>query len=120
MTAIVVPVSGSGAGGVPNAANQRGAVSGLAPLATATLVSFVAGSTKLRGFAVFGDTDAEVWVEVDATPLAGLRARHSRVLPAYMLLPNPEAYASPLAVVSLRVRNVGSVAGDFEGTLMGE
>jgi hypothetical protein len=120
MTALVGPIGGGSTGGVASAVNQRGTTSGLAPLATATLVSFVAGTTKLRGFTVFGDTDAEVWVEVDGAPLAGIRARHSRVLPAYIVLPNPENYSSPTAVVALRVQNTGATAGDFQGTLLGE
>jgi hypothetical protein len=120
MTAIVQPAAAGGSGGVANAVNQRGATSGLAPLAIATLVSFVAGTTKLRGFTVYGDTDGEAWVEVDAVPLAGIRARHSRVLPAYLVLPNPELYVSPTALVTLRVQNTGATAGVYEGTLLGE
>lgn len=120
MTAIVVPTSGAGAGGTANAVNYHGSTSGLAPLATATLVSFIAGATKLRGFSVFGDNDAEVWVEDNNVPMAGIRARHSVTKPAYLVLPNPEAYSSPTTVVTLKVQNIGGVAGAFEGTLMGE
>lgn len=123
MTAIVQPVStggGGGGGSVAEARNVRGAITGLAPDATQTICSVQAGTRKLRGFVVHGDTDATVWIEVDNAPMLGLVARFSRVLPAYVVLPNPEPYGDPSATVALRVRNEGTVAGDFEGTLLGE
>ncbi|MGV0984977.1 MAG: hypothetical protein ACOYB2_10510 [Limnohabitans sp.] len=122
MTAIVQPVGAVGGGGgtVPNARNERGSVTGLAPTASQTLVAVQTGTRKLRGFNVHGTTDGLAWVEVDGVPLAGIVARFSRVLPAYLVLPNPEGYASPTVMVALKVQNEGSVAGDFEGTLLGE
>lgn len=125
ITVFSLPTGGGGGGGGGggsnvDADNRRGAESGLAPSAIATLVTRAAGTSKLRGFVVAGSTDAEAWVEVDGVPLDGIRARHSRVLPAQVVLPNPEAYADPGATVTLRVQNMGSVAGDFEGTLLGE
>lgn len=119
MPAIVQPAA-SGGGAVEPARNDRGSVTGLAPASTHTLVSVVAGTRKLRGFSVHGDTDAVAWVEVDGSPLAGMSARFNRVLPAYIALPNPEAYPASTSTVTLRVRNDGDTAGDFEGTLFGE
>ena len=120
MTAIVQPASaGGGGGGVANAQNVRGSITGLAPTATQTLVSTTVGSRKLRGFKVHGTTDGEAWVELDAVPLAGIRERLSRVIPAYVVMPNPEVLSAG-ATLALRVRNEGVVSGDYEGTLFAE
>jgi len=85
-----------------------------------TLVSFVSGSHLLRGFHVYGEADGFAWIEVDGVPLDGLAARHSIVKDAYRVLPNPEAYASAIATVALRVTNTGDVSKDFEGVVFGE
>lgn len=119
MTAVVQPVSaGGGSGGVPDARNEHGDAPGLAPAATATLVTII-GDRKIRGFNVHGSTDGLAWVELNDAPLPGLVARFSRVLPAYVVLPNPE----PIGMfdsVTLRVRNDSDVSGDFEGVFFGE
>jgi hypothetical protein len=121
MTAIIQPVvAGGGGGGEAPARNLRGSVASLPPSVTATIVSAVTADLKLRGFIVHGGTDCEAWVEVDGTPLPGLRARHNRALGAYLVLPNPESYSSPTLVVRLRVRNDGLTTDDFEGVLLGE
>lgn len=122
MAAVIQPlVAGGGGGGTEAPArNLRGSVSSLPPGSTATVISSVTGDLKLRGFIVIGGTDCEAWVEVDSTPLPGLKARHSRVLGAYLVLPNPESYSSPTSIVALRVRNDGATSDDFEGVLLGE
>lgn len=122
MTAIVMPAFSGGTGGggsVAVADNERGQVAGLAPSATADLVSSVVGTRRLRGFSVHGSTDAEAWVEIDGVPLSGIRARLSRVLMAYVILPNAEVLL-PASTIKLRVQNMGTTAGDFEGTLFAE
>jgi hypothetical protein len=120
MTAVVQPaVTGGGSGGgVPDARNGHGDASGLAPAATATLVSLT-GTRKIRGFNVHGETDGLAWIELNGAPLPGLVARFSRVLPAYIVLPNPEPVGL-FDTVALKVRNDGSAAGDFEGVFFGE
>jgi hypothetical protein len=120
MTAVMLPIGGSGgSGAAPYARNNRG--NALVPGgATVTLVSFTAGTHRLRGFTVEGDTDGFAWIEVDGVPLDGMAARHSRVLDAYRALPNAEAYASPLSVVALKVTNTDSVAHEFAGVVFGE
>lgn len=119
MTAVMVPTTGATSGGSALAQNNRGRA--LVPGGnTVTLVSFVAGSTMLRGFHVFGDTDGFAWIEVNGVPLDGLAARHSAVKDAYRVLPNPEVYASPGAIVALKVTNLSSTSADFEGVVLGE
>lgn len=119
MTAIVQPVAGGAGGGTANADNVRDSIVGLAPDATQTIVSTLVGTKKLRGFAVHGSTDAEVWVELDNVPLPGIKARVSRVLAAVFYLPNPEVL-SPTSTLALRVKNTDGVTGDYEGTLFCE
>jgi len=120
MTAVMVPTTGGAAGGGSALAqNHRGRA--LVPGGgTVTLVSFVPGATMLRGFHVYGDTDGFVWIEVDGQPLDGVAARHSAVKDAYRILPNPEVYASPGAIVALRVTNLSSLSAEFEGVVLGE
>ncbi len=120
MTAIVEPIGSSTSAGVAPARNMRGSVASVTPAATQTVVSFTAGTRRLRGFSLYGTTDALAWIEVDGSPLEGLVARHSRVLPAYLVLPNPEAYPSASSVVALRVLNEGTTSSDFEGVIFGE
>jgi hypothetical protein len=92
----------------------------LVPGQTGTLVSFVAGAHRLRGFQVTGETDAFVWITVDAVALDGMAAFHSRVKDAYRILPNAEPYASALSLVELKVQNSGEVTAEFEGVIFGE
>lgn len=122
MTAIAVPIaSGSGGGDLPLARNEHGEATALAPLATATLVSMVAGSALFRGFYVYGTVEAICWLEVDGTPLAGYRKRINSIEhTATVIIPNPEPYASPTAVVELKVLNDQDVSGDFSGALLGQ
>jgi hypothetical protein len=119
VTAIVQPVAGSGSGGAANAQNVRGSIAGLAPSGTQDIVSVVAGSRKLRGFKAHGTTDGEMWVEVDGSPLEGIRSRFSRVLDGYLVMPNPEAIA-PGSTIALVVQNTSIVSGDYEGTIFAE
>lgn len=123
MTVVLAPASVTS--GANPARNVRGHAAGLAPMATATLVSTVVGTRRLRGFSVHGTTDGLAWVEVDGDALDGVVARFTRVLPALLLLPNPEEYPSDAATVELKVRNdsgtaITGVSGDYEGTLFGE
>lgn len=116
-----VSVGGGGGSGSSAARNHRGEALALPANTTATLVSFVASDYKLRGFAVYGNTDCLAWVEVDGDPLEGVIARGSAAKVAQLILPNPETYASPTAIVALKVRNENpSNSADFEGTLLGE
>lgn len=116
-----ITTGGGGGSGSSPARNHRGESLALPPGSTATLVSFVASDFKLRGFVAFGTTDLLVWVEQDGVPMDGIVARGSVAKVAQILLPNPETYISPTAIVALRVRNENpSVSGDFEGTLLGE
>lgn len=87
---------------------------------TVTLVSFVAGSTLLRGFHVEGEGDAFVWIEVDAVALDGMAAKHSIVKEAYRILPNPEPFASAGSIVALKVTNLNSTAVEYQGVVFGE
>lgn len=120
MTAVMVPVTaGSGGGGNSLAKNNRGRAT-VPPGAEVTLVSFTAGSHRLRGFHVTGEGDAFVWMEVGGIPLDGLAARHTVVKEAYRILPNPEVYASAIDTVTLRVQNQSSVTCEFEGIVFGE
>jgi len=121
VTAIVSPIAtgGGGGGGTANAQNIRGQTTGLAPAATATLASTVAGSRKLRGLKVHGTVDGEAWIEVDGNELFGTRERISRVMNAYAIFPNPEVVSAG-STIALRVTNTSSVAGDFAGTLFAE
>lgn len=114
--------TGGSSGSAPAARNHRGQASSIPALASASLTSFVASDFKLRGFVATGTTDFIAWVEVDGVPLEGIQARGSIAKVAQIVLPNPEAYASPSAVVAFRIRNENqfSVTGDFEGTLLGE
>lgn len=103
------------------ARNDHGSVTALTPGGTADLVSIVADTKKLRGFFVSGDgSDAVAWVEVDGTPLPGVRAYMNVAKHARVVLPSAEPYASEFSVVVLRVRNTGGAAADFEGVLLGE
>ena len=119
MTAVMVPTAGATGGSGALARNNRGhavVVGG----ATSTLVSFVSGTFRLRGFHVYGETDGFAWIEVDSVPLDGLAARHSAVKDAYRILPNPEVYASPTSIVALMVTNLSAGSADFEGVILGE
>jgi hypothetical protein len=123
MTVVLSPASVQT--GQNPARNVRGHLSGLAPAATGTLLSQVVGTRRLRGLSVHGTTDGLAWVEVDGEALDGLVARFSRVLPAFLLLPNPEEYPGEGSVVVLKVRNesgdaITGVSGSYEGTLFGE
>lgn len=121
MTAIMVPTAGAGGGGGGNALAQNERGRAVVPGgATVTLVSFVAGTRRLRGFHVTGEGDAFVWIEVDGTPLDGMAARHTVVKEAYRILPNAELYSGAGAIVALKVTNLGSVASEFEGLVFGE
>ena len=117
----MVPTTGGsgGGGGDVVAWNNRGRAT-ITPGDTVTLVSFVAGTHRLRGFRVEGEGDAFVWIEVDSVPLDGLAARKSIVKEAYHILPNPEMYASSSAIVALKVTNSSSVSSTFEGVVFGE
>lgn len=119
MTAVMVPAAGATSGGSALARNNHGraAVPGGS---TVTLVSFVSGTFRLRGFRVSGDTDGFAWIEVDSVPLDGLAARHSIVKDAYVVLPNPEVYSSSSAIVALMVTNLSSGLAEFEGVVLGE
>lgn len=120
MTAVMVPAAGgSGSSGTALAANERGRAT-VPGGATVTLVSFVAGSRRLRGFHVYGESDGFAWIEVDGIPLDGVAARHSIVKDAYRILPNPEVYSGSGAIVALMVTNLSSVTADFEGVVFGE
>lgn len=120
MTAVMVPAAVSGgSGGDALAWNNRGR-STITPGSTATIVSFVAGTHRLRGFLVEGEGDAFVWIEVDGTPLEGMAARKSIVKDAYLILPNPETYASSSSIVALKVTNSSGVSSTFEGVVFGE
>lgn len=120
MGSIMVPTGGgSSSGGTALARNNRGRA--VVPGgATVTLVSFVSGTFRLRGFHVYGDTDGFAWIEVDGVPLDGVAARHSIVKDAYRILPNPEVYATGASVVALKVTNLSAGAADFEGVVLGE
>lgn len=118
MTAIVQPVA-SGGGAAANAQNVRGSTVGLAPGATQTLCSVVAGTRKIRGLVVFATADCEAWIEIDTVPMDGFRSRGNRVDKAYLVLPNPEP-VSATALIALKVQNTGIVSGDYEGTLFAE
>ncbi len=123
MVAVLQAISTtSGSGGTASAKNQRGQALSLPANAMATLVSFTASDFKLRGFVVYGTTDHVAWVEVDGNPLDGIIARGNIAKVAQVILPNPETYTSPTAIVTLKVRNEnpGGTTGDFEGTLLGE
>lgn len=117
--AAIVQQTASGSSGNANAQNARGNIVGLAPTGIQTITSAVVGTRKLRGFSVHGTTDGEAWVEADSVELDGIRARISRVLPAYLVMPNPEVLAADV-VLALRVQNTGPVAGDYSGTLFAE
>lgn len=118
MTAIVQPIA-SGGGAAANAQNVRGSTVGLAPGATQTLCSVVAGTRKIRGFVVHASVDCEAWIELDSVPMEGFRSRGNRVDKAYLVLPNPEPVSAPV-MIALLVQNTGGVAGDYEGTLFAE
>jgi hypothetical protein len=118
-----ISTGGSGGGGGGTAArNHRGQALSLPANTQATLVSFTAEDYKLRGFVVYGTTDHVAWVEVDGDPLDGIIARGNIAKVAQVMLPNPETYLSPTAIVVLKVRNENpnGNTGDFEGTLLGE
>lgn len=120
MTAVMLPIGGSGSGGSnPLARNNRGRVV-VPPATTVTVVSFTAGTHRLRGFHLTGEGDAFVWVEVDGVPLDGLAARHTVVKDAYRILPNPEVYTSAISLVALKVQNDSSVTCEYEGVVFGE
>lgn len=119
MTAVMVPTAAGAGSGVALARNNRGNAD-VPGGATVTLVSFVAGTHRLRGFHVTGEADAFVWMEVDGTPLDGLAARHSSVKEAYRILPNAEVYVSTTAIVALKVQNLHSGISRFEGVCFGE
>ncbi len=112
----------SGGGSSAPARNHRGEANAVPAAVTTTLVSFTADDFKLRGFVAFGTTDFIAWVEVSGVPLDGIVARSNVAKFAQVVLPNPESYNSPLAIVALRIRNENpfSQSGDFEGTLLGE
>lgn len=103
------------------AQNEHGSVSALTPGSSSDLVSMTAGTKKLRGFFVSGDgSDAVAWVEVDGSPLPGVRAYMNVAKHARVVLPSPESYPSESSVVKLRVKNTGGQSADFEGVLLGE
>jgi hypothetical protein len=118
MTPVVTSSGGGSGGGTAPARNMRGRA--VVPSgATVTLVSFVAGSIKCRGFHVAGDGDAFVWIEADGDAIDGMAARHSIVKDAYRVLPNPESYPSPTSLITLRCNNLGGTV-EFEGVIFGE
>lgn len=125
MVAVLQAIATGGSGGSGSTAparNSRGQQDGVPSNTTVTLVSFIAEDRKLRGFVVYGNTDHLAWVEVDGVPLDGVIARGTVTKVSQVILPNPEAYASPTAIVALKVRNENpnGSSGDFEGTLLGE
>jgi hypothetical protein len=85
--------------------------------ATVTVASFTSGTKKFRGYMVMGTRDAEAWIEVDGLPLYGTSSRLTAAKEAYRILPNPELYASSVALVSLMVKNTGPSTGTFEGVI---
>lgn len=120
MTAIMVPTAGESSGGSNALANNSRGAALVPGGSTVTLVSFVAGARRLRGFRVEGDGDGYAFIEVDSSPLSGLAARCDRVKDAYIVLPNAELYASAISVVALKVMNMSSEASDFQGVVFNE
>jgi hypothetical protein len=119
MTAVMVPAAGGSGSGTTIAKNNRGRA--VVPgSSTVTLVSFVAGTHRLRGFQVEGEGDGFVWIEIDGTPWDGLAARKTVAKDAYRILPNPEAYPTSSTIVALKVTNSSTVASEFEGVVFGE
>lgn len=115
-----LPIAGGG-GGMSDANNNHGTASAVTPAATADIVSFTAGTTKLMGFMVDGD-DADMavcWIEVNGTELPGMRAHMNVAKHAERILPNPEAYDDPGHTVTLRVKNLSGQSGNFVGVILG-
>lgn len=119
MVAIMTPPIGGGSSGSAIAQNFHG--NGVAtPNETITLVSFTAGQTLFRGFMAMGTANAEVWIEIDGSPLYGTSSRISVVKDAYRVIPNPESYPSAISVVTLKVKNTDDATGTFEGVIFNE
>jgi len=101
-----------------DADNNYGTQTGIAPAASATLVTKVAAAGwRFRGFIVTGDSDADVFVQFDAA--VQYRKKLSIVDRApELLLPEPDADAGG-TTVTLKITNTGSASGAYEGTLLG-
>jgi len=119
MTAVMVPAAGGSSSGTSIAWNNRGRAT-VPPGSTVTLVTFVSGSHRLRGFRVEGEGDGFCWIEIDGSPWDGVAARKTVAKEAYLVLPNAEVYPTSTTSVTLRVTNMSDVTSEFEGVVLGE
>lgn len=107
-----LPVSDS------DAANTYGEQAGVPSGNTVTLVSYAAAAAwKFTGFIADGEADGRYFVQFDAVTKYQRRTNIAQ-RQAELILPNPDAAAGG-TTVTLKVENVGEVAADFEGTLLG-
>lgn len=101
-----------------DATNTYGDSSSVPSGNTVTLVSYVASSDwRFYGFVAGGEADGRFFIQFDAAKKYQIRTNITQ-RQANLILPQPDPDAGG-TTVTLQVENIGEVAADFEGVLLG-